>query len=186
MAGLTPFQTLGPFFDFGLIIPNGEVVADPDAAGRHITVEGVIRDGAGTPLPDALIEIWQADSCGRYRHPADPKHAASDRGVDGFGRVATDDRGRFAFETVMPGRVPGPDGRLQAPHVAVGVLARGILTRLITRMYFADEPSNGEDTVLSLVPASRRGTLLANRVGSDAYRFDIVLQGAGETVFFDV
>ena len=186
MAGLTPFQTLGPFFDFGLIIPNGEVVADPAAAGRHLTVEGVIRNGAGTPLPDALIEIWQADSCGRYRHPADPKHAASDRAVDGFGRVATDDGGRFAFETVVPGRVAGPDGRLQAPHLAVGVLARGVLTRLVTRIYFEDEPSNTEDAVLSLVPAERRGTLLAKRIDGDRYRFDIALQGPAETVFFDV
>jgi protocatechuate 3,4-dioxygenase alpha subunit len=186
MAGLTPFQTLGPFFDFGLIIPDGEVVADAAAAGRHITIEGVVRDGAGGPLPDALIEVWQADSCGRYRHPADPKHTSLDRGFDGFGRVATDDGGRFAFETVMPGRVPGPDGRLQAPHIAVGVLARGLLTRLVSRMYFEDEPSNPEDAVLSLVPAARRGTLLAKRIYGDRYRFDIALQGSGETVFFDV
>jgi protocatechuate 3,4-dioxygenase alpha subunit len=186
MRGLTPFQTLGPFFDFGLVIPAGEIVADAAAAGRHITVEGAVRDGAGHPLPDALIEVWQADSSGKYRNAADPQNTTVDAAFGGFGRVATDDKGTFLFRTVMPGRVPGPDGRLQAPHVAVGVLARGVLTRLITRIYFDDESSNGEDTVLSLVPASRRGTLLAKRVGADAYRFDIVLQGAGETVFFDV
>jgi protocatechuate 3,4-dioxygenase, alpha subunit len=186
MHGLTPFQTLGPFFDFGLIIPDGGVVAGPAAAGRHVTIEGVIRDSAGTPLPDALIEIWQADSCGRYRHPADPRNASSDRDFHGFGRVATDDQGRFAFETVIPGRVPGSDGKLQAPHLGVGVLARGVLTRLVTRLYFEDEQSNGEDAVLSLVPTARRGTLLAKRTGGDRYRFDIALQGASETVFFDV
>jgi protocatechuate 3,4-dioxygenase alpha subunit len=186
MKGLTPFQTLGPFFDFGLIIPNGEIVAESGAAGRHITIEGVVRDGAGAPLPDALIELWQADASGKYRSPSDPANTSADAAFDGFGRVATDGAGRFVFHSVMPGRVPGPDGRLQAPHVAVGVLARGILTRLVTRLYFEDEPSNAEDAVLSLVPAARRATLLAKRLERDRYRFDIVLQGAGETVFFDV
>jgi protocatechuate 3,4-dioxygenase alpha subunit len=186
MPGLTPFQTLGPFFDFGLAIPNGEVVAAASAAGRHVTIEGVVRDSAGSPLPDALIEIWQADASGRYRNPSDPESRSTDPAFDGFGRVATDAEGRFLFKTVVPGRVPGADGRLQAPHVAVGVLARGILTRLVTRMYFEDEPSNAEDVVLSLVPPSRRGTLLAKPAGSDRYRFDIQLQGNGETVFFDV
>jgi protocatechuate 3,4-dioxygenase alpha subunit len=186
MPGLTPFQTLGPFFDFGLIIPDGDLIAAPAAAGRHVTIDGVIRDSAGAPLPDALIEVWQADSCGRYRNAADSKHASSDPSFEGFGRVATDDGGRFAFDTIVPGRVPGPGGKLQAPHIAVGVLARGVLTRLVTRIYFEDEPSNAEDAVLSLVPAARRGTLVAKRIDEGRYRFDIVLQGAGETVFFDV
>ena len=186
MAGLTPFQTLGPFFDFGLEIANGDIVAESDAEGRHITIEGVVRDGAGAPLPDALIELWQADASGRYRNPADPANTTADSAFDGFGRVATDDGGRFMFHTVMPGRVPGPDGRLQAPHIAVGVLARGILTRLVTRMYFEGEPSNAEDVILSLVPADRRPTLVAKRAGADRYKFDIILQGRGETVFFDV
>jgi len=186
VRGLTPFQTLGPFFDFGLVIPDGEVVAQAGAAGRHVTIEGVVRDSAGSPLPDALIELWQADASGRYRTPAGPQNTSTDREFDGFGRVATDAGGQFLFKTVMPARVPGPDATLQAPHIAVGVLARGILTRLVTRIYFEDEPANREDTILSLVPAERRGTLLARRVDSDRYRFDIVLQGAGETVFFDV
>jgi protocatechuate 3,4-dioxygenase alpha subunit len=186
MRGLTPFQTLGPFFDFGLTIRDGEIVAGPAAAGRHVEIEGVVRDGAGEVLPDALIEVWQADARGTYRQPADTPNATTDPAFDGFGRVATDERGRFLFKTILPGRVPGPDSRLQAPHVAVGVLARGILTRLITRIYFEDEASNAEDAVLSLVPAARRGTLLAQRMDAERYRFDIVLQGAGETVFFDV
>jgi protocatechuate 3,4-dioxygenase alpha subunit len=186
MPGLTPFQTLGPFFDFGLVIPDGGTVALPDAAGRHVTVEGTVRDGGGDVLPDALIEVWQANAAGRYAHPADPGTAAIDPACDGFGRVATDELGRFAFSTVVPGRVPGPNRSLQAPHLAIGVLARGLLTRLVTRMYFEDDPSNAEDAVLTLVPAERRSTLLAKRTGDNRYRFDIVLQGAGETVFFDV
>ena len=186
MRGLTPFQTLGPFFDFGLAIPNGEVVAEDGTAGRHVTIEGIVRDGGGSPLPDALIEVWQADASGRYRIPADPQDSSTDRGFDGFGRIATNAAGEFLFTTVMPGRVPGPGGRLQAPHIAVGVLARGILTRLITRIYFEEDPANGEDAILSLVRAERRRTLLARRVDSDRYRFEIVLQGASETVFFDV
>ena len=186
MRGLTPFQTLGPFFDFGLIIPDGGVIAGPAAAGRHVTIEGIIRDSAGNPLPDALIEIWQADAAGKYRTPATPEQTSTDAAFDGFGRVATDAEGRFVFRTVVPGRVPGPDGGLQAPHLVVGVLARGILTRLITRMYFEDDASNSADAVLSLIPANRRSTLLARVVEPGRCRFDVVLQGAGETVFFDV
>jgi protocatechuate 3,4-dioxygenase alpha subunit len=186
MCTLTPFQTVGPFFDFGLIIPGGETIAGPSASGRHIVVEGTVRDGAGDPLPDALVEIWQADASGRYRHPADEHGGATDPSFHGFGRVPTGDDGRFTFTTVMPGRVRGPDGTLQAPHVMVGVLARGVLTRLVTRMYFEDEPANTDDAVLALVPDGRRATLVAVRSGQDHYRFDVVLQGKGETVFFDV
>ena len=184
--GLTPFQTLGPFFDFGLIIPDGGAVAQPAASGRHVTIEGTVRDGAGDVLPDALVEVWQANAAGRYAHPADQGEAPIDPACDGFGRVATDDLGFFSFATVVPGRVPGPDNSLQAPHLAISVLARGLLTRLVTRLYFEDEPSNAEDTVLKLVAAERRSTLLAKRTGDNRYRFDIILQGAGETVFFDV
>ena len=186
---LTPFQTLGPFFDFGLIIPGGETIGQPSTPGRHIAVEGTVRDGAGDPLPDALVEIWQADAGGRYRHPADnpaPNPADAAQRFDGFGRIPTGADGRFAFTTVMPGRVPGPGGALQAPHLVVSLLARGVLTRLATRMYFEDDPANPEDPVLALVPEGRRATLIAKRDGADRYRFDIVLQGKGETVFFDV
>jgi len=186
MSTLTPYQTLGPFFDFGLIIPGGETIAQASTAGRHISIEGTVRDGAGDPLPDALIEIWQANAAGKYRHPADARDVPIDHSFDGFGRIPTGDDGRFAFTTVMPGRVPGPDGALQAPHLVVGVLARGVLTRLATRMYFEDDPANREDAVLALVPEGRRATLIARADGPDRYRFDIVLQGPGETVFFDV
>src|SRR5215208_4831025 len=109
MAGLTPFQTLGPFFDFGLVIRDGEIVAEAGAAGRHITVEGSLRDGAGEALPDALVEVWQADASGQYRR-ADTRITAASPAFHGFGRVATDEQGRFLFKTIVPGRVPGPDG----------------------------------------------------------------------------
>jgi protocatechuate 3,4-dioxygenase, alpha subunit len=186
VIGLTPFQTLGPFFDFGLIIPNGGIIAEPGAAGRHVSIEGVVRDGVNDPLPDALVEVWQANAAGKYRHPADSHDRPLEAAFYGFGRVVTDDRGGFTFNTILPGRVPGPDGALQAPHLVIGVLARGLLTRLVTRLYFENEPSNGEDPVLVLVPAERRSTLVAERIGDDRYRFDIKLQGDGETVFFDV
>jgi protocatechuate 3,4-dioxygenase alpha subunit len=130
--------------------------------------------------------VWQANAAGRYRHPDDSGEAPVDPAFDGFGRIATDAAGRFAFTTVYPGRVPGPEGTLQAPHLAIGLLGRGILTRLVTRLYFEGEPANGEDHVLALVPAGRRATLLARATGPDAYRFDIVLQGEHETVFFEV
>lgn len=186
MGDFTPFQTLGPFFDFGLIIPNGDIVAKPESSGRHVVIEGTVRDGKGEAMPDALVEVWQANAAGKYRHPADRQDRPLDPAFDGFGRVATSDGGAFTFKTVVPGRVPSAVGKLQAPHLAIGVLARGVLTRLVTRLYFEDEPSNAEDEILSLVPAERRSTLIAKRVDPDRYRFDIILQGHDETVFFDV
>ncbi len=167
MPALTPYQTVGPFFHIGLVVPGGDTLADESTAGRLVTVEGGVADGAGQPLPDALIELW-------------------DPSLEAFGRVATDTTGHFAFTTVMPGRVPGPNSSWQAPHLVVGVFARGVLTRLVTRMYFDDDRANREDAVLALVPAGRRGTLVARPIGTDRYRFDIVLQGKNETVFFDV
>ncbi|MEO7271664.1 MAG: protocatechuate 3,4-dioxygenase subunit alpha [Vicinamibacterales bacterium] len=187
MAGLTPSQTVGPFFDFGLEIAGGELVASPAAEGLHIVVQGSLRDGAGDPVPDAVIEVWQANAAGRFRHPADDRPVPLDEACDGFGRVATTTEGRFTFRTVMPGRVPAADPRQwQAPHLLISVLARGLLTRLATRMYFADAAANDEDPVLALVPPERRATLMARRVDPTTFAFDIVLQGPGETVFFDV
>ena len=186
MPGLTPFQTVGPFFAFGLVFDGGETIAAEGAAGRRIAVAGTVRDGKGDPLPDALIEIWQANGAGKYAHPADGRDLPRDPPFDGFGRVPTSDDGSFAFTTVMPGRVPAPSGGLQAPHLAVGILARGLQTRLVTRIYFEDEAANVGDPLLALVPAARRGTLIARRVTAGRYRFDIVLQGKDETVFFDV
>jgi protocatechuate 3,4-dioxygenase alpha subunit len=186
VAFVTPFQTVGPFFDFGLEMEGGSLVATEAAEGRHIVIDGSVRDGAGDPVADAIVEVWQANAAGRFRHPTDDRSLPLDSACDGFGRVATAWNGRFSFSTVFPGSVPGPQGHSQAPHLLVSVLARGILTRLATRIYFEGEPSNADDPVLALVPPDRRGTLIARQAGENRYVFDVVLQGPGETVFFDV
>jgi protocatechuate 3,4-dioxygenase, alpha subunit len=185
MADLTPFQTVGPFFSIALCEPGAAKLATAATAGRRITLEGTVRDGAGAAVPDALLEIWQANANGRYDHPDDDQELPLDPSFSGYGRAPTDADGHFVIETIMPGRVPGPDDTLQAPHLLVGILARGILTRLVTRIYFEDEPSTATDPILQLVPDARRATLIARREGQ-RYRFDIRLQGEGETVFFDV
>jgi protocatechuate 3,4-dioxygenase, alpha subunit len=186
MSELTPYQTVGPFFHDGLACPEGATLATELTVGTRIRIEGTVLDGEGAPVSDAVIEIWQANAAGRYLHPSDRRELPLDPAFDGFGRAPTDDDGRFTFMTVKPGPVPGPDGSMQAPHLAVSVFARGVLTRIVTRLYFEDEASNGTDPILALVPPSRRGTLIAKRTADGVYRFDIVLQGQGETVFFDV
>jgi protocatechuate 3,4-dioxygenase alpha subunit len=144
----------------------------------------VVTDGAGEPVPDALIETWQADPAGRFDHPDDPRGVVS--GFRGFGRCPTDDSGRWGIRTLKPGPVPGPDGAPQAPHIDVSVFARGLLHRVVTRVYFADEEAaNAGDAVLAGVPEARRATLLAVPDGS-GYRFDIRLQGDDETIFFAI
>jgi protocatechuate 3,4-dioxygenase alpha subunit len=164
----------------------GNVVADAGIAGTHLRIEGRVYDGNGEPLPDAMIEIWQADHEGRYAHPADGRPLTSNS-FRGCGRCATGKDGSFRFDTIKPGSVPGPDGTTQAPHINVGVFSRGILKRLFTRIYFTGEAANAGDPILKLVPADRRDTLLAKTDPKNAavVRFDIRLQGAGETVFFD-
>lgn len=180
MSVLTPYQTVGPFFDFGLAVPDARRIAGERTEGRRITIEGVLLDGKDQPIPDGLVEIWQADAAGRFRHPSDL--AESDDDFHGFGRCATDDLGRFSFLTIMPGPASP-----QAPHALVGVLSRGVMTRLVTRMYFEDESSaNAQDPILQRVPATRRHTLIARRLDANRYHFPIVLQGDRETVFFDV
>ncbi len=183
MPGQTPSQTVGPFFHYGLIREGGAKLVADDHEDR-IAIVGRVIDGDGQPVPDAIVEIWQADAAGRYAHPDDPDHAAADPAFVGFGRGATQVDGSFRFLTIRPGRAPGPGNSLQAPHIAVGIMARGMLKRLTTRLYFADAPENAEDPILALVPAERRDTLIARRDG-DAWRFDIVLQGDAETVFLD-
>jgi protocatechuate 3,4-dioxygenase alpha subunit len=175
---------VGPFFHLGLTFARRGAVSAETTGGSVIVIEGTLRDGAGQPAADALLETWQADPAGRYHHPDDP---AGDGGAfDGFASASTGSDGRFTIESVKPGRVAGPGGRLQAPHLLVGIFARGILCRLVTRLYFSDEPSNAEDPILALVPEERRATLIAQRTAAGRYRFDVVLQGDGETVFFDV
>ena len=188
MPGQTPSQTVGPFFHDALPWPGAETLVGPDTKGDRIEIIGRVLDGDGTPVPDALIEIWQANAAGRYAHPEDGQLKPLDPAFRGFGRCASDVEGRFRFATIRPGRVPGRGNALQAPHVNLGLFARGLLRRLVTRIYFEDAPENAEDPVLALVQdPARRATLLAKRVAGDGavYRFDIVLQGKGETVFFD-
>jgi protocatechuate 3,4-dioxygenase, alpha subunit len=199
----TPSQTVGPFFHFGLPWPQGPYVVAADTPGG-VWLRGIVRDGAGDPVPDALIETWQADPAGRYHHPDDPRGPAEagapsyTREVNkvpllsagpwrGFGRCGTDEAGRYAIWTVKPGAVPAPGGGQQAPHLAVAVFARGLLHRLVTRVYFADEgAANGLDPVLaSMADPAARATLVA-AVAEDGYRFDIWLQGEHETTFFRV
>ena len=192
MPERTPSQTVGPFLHIGLV-PGaygvrevfGPVVADPGIPGEHIRIEGRLLDGEGNTLPDAMLEIWQADDQGRYAHPADGRPLASNS-FRGFGRCSTE-TGGFAFDTIKPGSVPGPNGTTQAPHIDVGIFSRGLLKRLFTRIYFAGNPANASDPILALVPAARRDTLMArpDPAKPGLYRFDIRLQGGDETVFFD-
>ena len=187
--GLTPSQTVGPFFH-GLIQDDANVLVTPHTQGDRIRIEGRVRDGDGAPVPDAMLEIWQANARGRYRHPADRRDLPLDPTFIGFGRARTDDTGAYWFETVKPGAVPFAVAETwQAPHVNLAVSARGLLNHLLTRIYFDDEAANRTDPVLRRVPDARRSTLVAARTvvnGAVAYRFDVVLQGKAETGFFDL
>jgi protocatechuate 3,4-dioxygenase alpha subunit len=171
----TPSQTAGPFLHIGFAhLCRDEVIAPPDAASA-VTVTGRVLDGDGAPVPDAALEIWQADTEGRY----------DATGARGFGRVYTDDAGRFRFITVRPGALPSVAGVVRAPHLVVTVFMRGLLKQVVTRMYFPDDARNDADAVLALVPPDRRHTLLARAdVTTGVVEWDIVLQGENETVFF--
>lgn len=187
----TPSQTVGPFFHLGMARPEWADLTAADPAADRIAIEGQVRDGDGAPVPDAVVEIWQANAAGRYNHPDDRQH---DKPLDprfrGFGRVATDGEGRFRLTTVKPGPVPGRGNALQAPHINLAVFARGLLKHLYTRIYFADEPRNASDPLLSSIDDEAvRQTLLARRAepgNSAVYRFDIILQGENETAFLDI
>jgi protocatechuate 3,4-dioxygenase alpha subunit len=186
---LSASQTIGPFFHNGMLRDDARrhTLIAPETEGQRIRLEGYVYDGDGLGVPDAMIEIWQANHHGRYRHPADQRAAPLDPAFSGFGRCGSDASGFYWFETIKPGRVPFDDRRMQAPHICVAVFARGLLNHLMTRIYFADEPANVEDPILGYVPTERQGTLMARRPGGDTvYRVDIVLQGAGETVFFNI
>ena len=185
--GATPAQTVGPFFAVALPLPLGPALIPPGDP-RAIRLHGEVRDGAGDPVPDAMLEIWQANHHGRYRHPTDGRTLPLDPAFTGFGRSDTDSDGAYWFETIKPGRVPFDEYRLQAPHICVAVFARGLLNHAFTRLYFADDPANADDPILQLAPAVRRATLLARRADDEGavYHFEIVLQGAGETVFFNL
>ncbi|HXG51440.1 MAG TPA: protocatechuate 3,4-dioxygenase subunit alpha [candidate division Zixibacteria bacterium] len=185
----TPSQTVGPFYSLGLTRSPMNRLAGEGTAGEKIRIEGRVLDGDGQPVPDALVEIWQANAYGRYHHPEDKQEKPLDPSFSGWGRCGTNERGEFWFETIKPGSVPGPGTTIQAPHINVAVFARGMLIHAHTRIYFSDEASNAGDPVLSCIrDKRRRQTLIAareNREGGAVYRFDIRLQGEGETVFFD-
>jgi protocatechuate 3,4-dioxygenase alpha subunit len=186
-VALTPSQTTGPYLEIGLI--GGPISSNlvDESDPRAIILSGMLSDGAGDPVPDGMIEIWQANATGRYAHPADDREEIPlEEGFTGFGRSATDEAGRFGFVTVKPGRVPWVDGRLQAPHLVVGIFARGLLKRVATRMYFPDEGvANAEDPVLLGLEPEEQASLVA-RENDGALYFDIVLQGPGQTTFFAV
>lgn len=194
----TPSQTAGPYVHIGMT-PNlagitgvypedlGTAMVNAETRGERITIKGRVIDGGNKPLGDCVIEIWQADAEGLYPSPNEPRGEA-DPNFTGWGRVAADgETGEFRFETIKPGRVPAPDGRLQAPHVTFWIVARGINIGLNTRMYFPEEEqANAEDPILMRIEhRSRVPTLIASKEGS-SYTFDIYLQGPNETIFFDI
>jgi protocatechuate 3,4-dioxygenase alpha subunit len=193
--GVTPSQTIGPFFHRALLHEGWNGLVARGAAGVRVEIEGRVLDGEGAPVSDAMLETWQANAAGRYDHPEDlQEQGRPERQIDpnfhGFGRTATGPDGHFRLRTIKPGPVPGRDDALQAPHINLSIFARGLLKRLVTRIYFPDEPLNEADPLLTALPPGRRATLIARVVEGDAaervLHFDIVLQGDGETVFLDV
>jgi protocatechuate 3,4-dioxygenase alpha subunit len=211
LFGQTPSQTVGPFFHYGLpwkggadLVGKSDMGARPELfpedhyvlnlssptgtpEGEVIKVAGRVIDGNGEPVPDAMIELWQANASGRYASDADTREEAPhDPHFIGFGRASTDADGVYRFRTIRPGRVPGPGNSLQAPHLALSVFGRGLIKRLATRLYFADGEGNDVDPVLNAVPEARRGTLVARRTADGDWWLDIVLKGEDETVFFDL
>ena len=185
----TPSQTVGPFFAPALIQPGLETMVQSATRGERVMIEGRVRDGDRAPVSDALIEIWQANADGRYDHPEDTQEKLLDAHFHGFGRTATDAGGWYRFHTIKPGSVPGAETTLQAPHLNIAIFARGLLKRLVTRIYFPGDLLNASDPVLNAVPPERRSTLIATAGAPSSkvtLRFDIVLHGESETVFFDV
>ena len=195
MSNITPSQTVGPYFKYGLTPGDdyawndafGNDLVTPDVSGERIRIVGQVFDGDGKVIPDSMLEIWQADAQGRFAGPQDAR-ATPNAACKGFGRCGTDAKGGFEFHTIKPGAVPGPGGKPQAPHIVLAVFARRMTQQSITRIYFEDEAANAVDPILALVPADRRATLIAKREQCDVatYRFDVHLQGDRETVFFDL
>ena len=193
--GITPSQTVGPYFAYGLT-PGDKYewndafsnnLITTDVTGERIRIEGRVFDGDGAVVPDCMLEVWQADAQGRFADLQD-KRALPNASFRGFGRVGTNKDGGYAFDTIKPGSVPDPDGKPQAPHILLAVFGRGMLMHLYTRIYFDGEAANATDPVLALVPADRRATLIATRKAGagSTYVLDIHLQGDKETVFFEV
>jgi protocatechuate 3,4-dioxygenase, alpha subunit len=184
----TTSQTVGPFFKIGLEWLYRDNLIVEGVSGERVTIQGRVLDGDGLPVPDAFVEIWQANAHGKYNHPEDTQDKPLEPGFNGYGRVPTNAEGMFRFNTIKPGPVPGPNGKQQAPHLAVSVFMRGVLRRLVTRMYFPDDERNSGDHILNLVEAARRTTLIAKNTADDpaSLEWNVVLQGPEETVFFDL
>jgi protocatechuate 3,4-dioxygenase, alpha subunit len=195
MSGITPSQTVGPYFEYGLTPGSsyrwndafGNDLVTPDVSGERIRIVGRIFDGDGKTITDSMLEIWQADAQGRFADPQDMR-ALPNSAFRGFGRCGTDASGGYSFHTIKPGSVPGPGGKPQAPHILLAVYARGMTQQAMTRIYFENEPANAGDPILALVPPDRGSTLIAKHEPGEiiTYRFDVHLQGDRETVFFDV
>jgi protocatechuate 3,4-dioxygenase, alpha subunit len=188
----TTSQTVGPFFRIGLERLYVDDLTAPGIPGERIEIAGRILDGDGQGVPDAVVEIWQADAQGQYPAPENVdtnanKSTHSESVFRGYGRVSTEPDGLFHFKTIKPGRVPAPDDTLQAPHVAVSIFMRGLLRRLVTRLYFPDDPANSQDFILNMVDPDRRATLIAKKSATrgDLLEWNVILQGPHETVFFD-
>jgi protocatechuate 3,4-dioxygenase alpha subunit len=186
----TTSQTIGPFFQIGLQWLVQDNLAVEAVSGERVRIEGRVLDGDGVPVPDAFLEVWQANAQGKYAHPEDSQPKPIDPKFTGYGRIPTNREGIFRFTTIKPGPVPGPDGdkNEQAPHLLVSIFMRGLLRRLVTRIYFPDEPLNARDYILNLVEPERRSTLIAKRISGQpgALEWNVILQGLNETVFFDL
>jgi protocatechuate 3,4-dioxygenase, alpha subunit len=184
----TTSQTVGPFFKIGLDWLNRDNLVGEGVSGERVTIQGRIFDGDGVPVPDALLEIWQANAHGKYDHTEDTQDKPLEPGFKGYGRVPVTAQGVFRFTTIKPGPVPGPNGKEQAPHLVLSVFMRGVLRRLVTRIYFPDEPRNAADFILNLLEPSRRSTLIAKKAAGapGTLEWNVVLQGPDETVFFDL
>ncbi|HYU45225.1 MAG TPA: protocatechuate 3,4-dioxygenase subunit alpha [Terriglobales bacterium] len=184
----TTSQTVGPFFKLGLQWLDRDNLAGEGVSGERVIIQGRVLDGDGAPVPDAILEIWQANAHGKYDHPEDTQDKLLEPAFKGYGRIPTDKQGIFRIATIKPGPVPGPNGKEQAPHLVISVFMRGLLKRLVTRMYFPDEARNAGDPILNLVDPARRTTLIAKNAaaGPGTLEWNVVLQGPDETVFFDL
>lgn len=184
----TPSQTVGPYLHIGLDWLNTRDLAPASVQGERITIHGRLLDADGQPIPDGMIEFWQANAHGKYDHPADTRNLPLQEGFSGFGRQPTDQRGEFVFTTIKPGAVPAPDGQLQAPHILVNIFARGLLRQLVTRLYFPGD-DHASDPVMRAIPPARQKTLIAQPHSDDRthLEWNIVVGGeVNETVFFDL
>jgi|HubBroStandDraft_1064217.scaffolds.fasta_scaffold01448_8 protocatechuate 3,4-dioxygenase alpha subunit len=184
----TTSQTVGPFFRIGFDWLNRDNLIGEGVSGERVTIQGRVFDGEGVPVPDAILEIWQANAHGKYDHPEDTQDKPLEPNFKGYGRVPVTAQGVFRFATIKPGPVPGPNEKEQAPHLVISVFMRGVLRRLVTRIYFPDEPRNAADFILNLVEPSRRSTLIAKKTAGapGTLEWNVVLQGPDETVFFDL